>query len=126
RVGAPLELVGIGVRDVTAKRDVDLPAELLTDDLGTLVASADIVVELLGGIEPARSLLLDALAAGADVVTANKALIAAHGPELFQAAETVGAQVNYEAAVGGAIPIIRPLEQSLAGDRVMRVMGIVN
>lgn len=126
RVGAPLELIGIGVRDVAAKRDVDLPRELLTDDLGTLVASADIVVELLGGIEPARSLLLDALAAGADVVTANKALIAAHGPELFRAAETVGAQVNYEAAVGGAIPIIRPLEQSLAGDRVMRVMGIVN
>ncbi|MCR8671683.1 homoserine dehydrogenase [Agrococcus sp. HG114] len=126
RVGAPLELVGIGVRDVHAKRDVELPQELLTDDLATLVAGADIVVELLGGIEPARTLLLDALAAGADVVTANKALVAAHGPELFQAAETVGAQVNYEAAVGGAIPIIRPLEQSLAGDRVMRVMGIVN
>ncbi|WP_306231513.1 homoserine dehydrogenase [Agrococcus beijingensis] len=126
RVGAPLELVGIGVRDVDAKRDVELPRELLTDDLATLVAGADIVVELLGGIEPARTLLLDALAAGADVVTANKALVAAHGPELFQAAETVGAQVAYEAAVGGAIPIIRPLEQSLAGDRVMRVMGIVN
>ncbi len=126
RVGAPLELVGIGVRDVDAKRDVELPRELLTDDLGTLVAGADIVVELLGGIEPARTLLLDALAAGADVVTANKALVAAHGPELFAAAETVGAQVAYEAAVAGAIPIIRPLEQSLAGDRVTRVMGIVN
>ncbi|WP_072313022.1 homoserine dehydrogenase [Agrococcus sp. Marseille-P2731] len=126
RVGAPLELVGIGVRDVDAPRDVDLPRELLTTDLGTLVAGADIVVELLGGIEPARGLLLDAIAAGADVVTANKALVAAHGPELFQAAETVGAQVAYEAAVGGAIPIIRPLEQSLAGDRVTRVMGIVN
>ncbi|KAA6432121.1 homoserine dehydrogenase [Agrococcus sediminis] len=126
RVGAPLELVGIGVRDVDAKRDVELPRELLTTDLATLVAGADVVVELLGGIEPARTLLLDALAAGADVVTANKALVAAHGPELFQAAETVGAQVAYEAAVGGAIPIIRPLEQSLAGDRVLRVMGIVN
>lgn len=126
RVGAPLELIGIGVRDVDAKRDVDLPRELLTTDLAELVASADIVVELLGGIEPARTLLLDALAAGADVVTANKALVAAHGPELFDAAEVVGAQVAYEAAVGGAIPIIRPLEQSLAGDRVTRVMGIVN
>ncbi|WP_347754151.1 homoserine dehydrogenase [Agrococcus sp. ProA11] len=126
RVGAPLELVGIGVRDVDAERDVPLPRELLTSDLGTLIAGADIVVELLGGIEPARTLLLDALAAGADVVTANKALVAAHGPELFDAAEIVGAQVAYEAAVGGAIPIIRPLEQSLAGDRVTRVMGIVN
>ena len=126
RVGAPLELVGIGVRDVDAKRDAELPRELMTDDLDTLVAGADIVVELLGGIEPARTLLLDALAAGADVVTANKALVAAHGPELFAAAETVGAQVAYEAAVAGAIPIIRPLEQSLAGDRVTRVMGIVN
>ncbi|SDS43163.1 homoserine dehydrogenase [Agrococcus carbonis] len=126
RVGAPLELVGIGVRDVDAKRDVELPRELLTDDLETLVAGADIVVELLGGIEPARTLLLEALAAGADVVTANKALVAAHGPELFEAAAVVGAHVAYEAAVGGAIPIIRPLEQSLAGDRVTRVMGIVN
>ncbi len=126
RVGAPLELVGIGVRDPDAPRDVDLPRELMTSDLETLVAGADIVVELLGGIEPARTLLLDALAAGADVVTANKALVAAHGPELFDAAEVVGAQVAYEAAVGGAIPIIRPLEQSLAGDRVTRVMGIVN
>lgn len=126
RSGARLELVGIGVRDVDAKRDVDLPRELLTTDLETLVASADVVVELLGGIEPARSLLLGAIAAGADVVTANKALVAAHGQELFEAAEAVGAQVAYEAAVGGAIPIIRPLEQSLAGDRVTRVMGIVN
>lgn len=126
RVGAPLELVGIGVRDPEAQRDVDLPRELMTSDLQTLVEGADIVVELLGGIEPARTLLLDALAAGADVVTANKALVAAHGPELFDAAEIVGAQVAYEAAVGGAIPIIRPLEQSLAGDRVTRVMGIVN
>lgn len=104
RVGAPLELVGIGVRDVDAKRDVELPRELLTDDLETLVAGADIVVELLGGIEPARTLLLEALAAGADVVTANKALVAAHGPELFEAAAVVGAHVAYEAAVGGGDP----------------------
>lgn len=126
RVGARLELVGIGVRDVDAPRDVDLPRELLTTDLATLAAGADVVIELLGGIEPARTLILDALAAGADVVTANKALVAAHGPELFDAAEIVGAQLAFEAAVGGAIPIIRPLEASLAGDRITRVAGIVN
>lgn len=126
RVGAELELIGIGVRDVASKRTVDLPQELLTTDLERLVAGADIVVELLGGIEPARQLVVSALDAGADVVTANKALVAAHGPELFDAAETVGAQLAFEAAVGGAIPIIRPLEASLAGDRITRVMGIVN
>ncbi|SDH25415.1 homoserine dehydrogenase [Agrococcus jejuensis] len=126
RAGARIELVGIGVRDVDAQRDVELPRELLTTDLARLAASADIVVELLGGIEPARTLVLDALNAGADVVTANKALVAAHGPELFDAAERVGGQLAFEAAVGGAIPIIRPLEASLAGDRITRVMGIVN
>ena len=126
RVGARLELVGIGVRNVDAKRDVELPRELFTDDLEGLVAGADIVIELMGGIEPAHGLLLQALRAGADVVTANKALVAAHGPELYEAAATVGAQLSFEAAVGGAIPIIRPLESSLAGDRVNRVMGIVN
>lgn len=126
RVGARLELAGIGVRNVHAQRDVELPEELLTDDLEKLVASSDIVIELMGGIEPARTLLLGALKAGADVVTANKALVAAHGPELHAAAATVGAQLSFEAAVGGAIPIIRPLEASLAGDRVNRVMGIVN
>lgn len=126
RAGARIELVGIGVRDVDARRDVELPRELLTTDLPRLAASADIVVELLGGIEPARTLVLDALNAGADVVTANKALVAAHGPELFDAAERVGGQLAFEAAVGGAIPIIRPLEASLAGDRITRVMGIVN
>ncbi|WP_144719561.1 homoserine dehydrogenase [Agrococcus jejuensis] len=126
RAGARIELVGIGVRDLDAQRDVDLPRELLTTDLARLAASADIVVELLGGIEPARTLVLDALGAGADVVTANKALVAAHGPELFDAAERVGGQLAFEAAVGGAIPIIRPLEASLAGDRITRVMGIVN
>lgn len=126
RAGAAIELVGIGVRDVDAPRDVELPRELLTTDLARLAASADVVIELLGGIEPARTIVLDALNAGADVVTANKALVAAHGPELFDAAERVGGQLAFEAAVGGAIPIIRPLEASLAGDRITRVMGIVN
>ena len=126
RVGAELELVGVGVRSLDAQRDYDIPRELLTTNLDQLVQSADIVVELMGGIEPAKSLILSAINAGADVVTANKALIAAHGPELFDVATQVGAQIFYEAAVAGAIPIIRPLRESLAGDYIERVLGIVN
>ena len=126
RVGAGLELVGVAVRNLDAKRDTQIPRELLTTDAESLILGADIVVELIGGIEPARSWILQALDAGADVVTANKALLATHGPELFEAAERVGAQLHYEAAVGGAIPIIRPLRDSLAGDRVRRILGIVN
>lgn len=126
RVGARLELVGIAVRNVDAPRDADLPRDLLTTDAERLILSADLVVELMGGIEPARSLITLALGSGADVVTANKALIATHGTELFDLAERVGAQLYYEAAVAGAIPIIRPLRDSLAGDRVDRILGIVN
>ncbi|AMB57950.1 homoserine dehydrogenase [Microterricola viridarii] len=126
RVGAKLELIGIAVRDVDAQRTVDLPRELFTTDAESLILGADVVIELMGGIEPARTLILQALGSGADVVTANKALIATHGPELFALAEQVGAQLNYEAAVGGAIPIIRPLRDSLAGDTVQRILGIVN
>lgn len=126
RAGAGLELVGVAVRDVNAKRDIDIPADLVTTDAESLILGADIVVELIGGIEPARTWILQALNSGADVVTANKAVMANHGPELFAAAEQVGAQLYYEAAVGGAIPIIRPLRDSLAGDRVKRILGIVN
>ena len=126
RVGASLELVGIAVRDVTAERSVDLPPELFTTDAESLILGADIVIELMGGIEPARSYILLAINSGADVVTANKALLAEHGAELFAAADQVGAQINYEAAVAGAIPIVRPLRDSLAGDRVKRILGIVN
>ncbi|MGO1539081.1 MAG: homoserine dehydrogenase [Leucobacter sp.] len=126
RVGARLTLAGIAVRDIDTPRDVELPHELFTTDADQLVLGADIVIELMGGIEPARSLILRALESGADVVTANKALVAAHGPELRAAAEQVGAQLSYEAAVAGAIPIIRPLVWSLAGDQINRVMGIVN
>ncbi|MBO1903021.1 homoserine dehydrogenase [Leucobacter weissii] len=126
RTGAGLQLVGIAVRNIDAPRDVELPRELFTTDAEQLVLGADIVVELMGGIEPARGLILRALEGGADVVTANKALIAAHGPELADAAEQVGAQLSYEAAVAGAIPIIRPLRESLAGDHITRVLGIVN
>jgi homoserine dehydrogenase len=126
RAGAGLELVGVAVRDVDAQRTPEIPRHLLTTDAESLILGADIVVELIGGLEPARSYVLQALNSGADVVTANKALLATHGPELFFAAEQVGAQLYYEAAVGGAIPIIRPLRDSLAGDRVTRILGIVN
>ena len=126
RVGAGLELIGIAVRDVNAERTVDLPKELFTTDAESLILGADVVIELMGGIEPARTYILQAINSGADVVTANKALLAAHGAELFEAADQVGAQLNYEAAVAGAIPIVRPLRDSLAGDRVNRILGIVN
>jgi homoserine dehydrogenase len=126
RAGARLELVGIAVRDLDAKRDVELPQDLFTTDAESLIVGSDIVIELMGGIEPARAYLLQAINSGADVVTANKALLATHGPELFDAADQVGAEVYYEAAAAGAIPIIRPLRDSLAGDRVQRIMGIVN
>ncbi|GAA2748491.1 homoserine dehydrogenase [Amnibacterium kyonggiense] len=126
RVGAPLVLAGVAVRDLTAVRQPSLPKELLTTDAESLVLGAHIVVELIGGTDRARELVLLALESGADVVTGNKALLATHGSELFAAAERVGAQLNYEAAVGGAIPIIRPLRDSLAGDDVRRILGVVN
>ena len=126
RIGAGLDVVGAAVRDVKKQRNQSIPKELLTTDAESLVVQADIVVELMGGIEPAKTLILRALESGADVITANKALLAAHGPELFDAAGKVGAQLYYEAAVAGAIPIIRPLRDSLAGDEVNRILGIVN
>jgi len=126
RAGAGLELVGVAVRDLDAERTPAIPQHLLTTDAEALIVNADIVVELMGGLEPARTYVLQAINSGADVITANKALLATHGPELFEAAEQVGAQLYYEAAVGGAIPIIRPLRDSLAGDRVTRILGIVN
>ncbi|MEY4740592.1 MAG: hypothetical protein RL402_117, partial [Actinomycetota bacterium] len=126
RVGADLELVGIAVRNLDSARNGNLPKELLTLDAESLIKAADIVIELIGGIEPAKSYISLALNSGADVITANKALIAAHGTELFDLAEQLGAQLYFEAAVGGAIPIIRPLRESLAGDKVNKVMGIVN
>ncbi len=128
RVGAPVRLVGVGVRRIDAPRDVEVPEGLLTTDAAGLVArdDVDVVVEVIGGIEPARSLILAALENGASVVTANKALLAEDGPTLFEAAEKAGRDLYYEAAVAGAIPIVRPLRESLAGDRVTRVLGIVN
>ncbi|MDT9595094.1 homoserine dehydrogenase [Nocardioides zeae] len=127
RAGAPLELAGVAVRRLDAAREVDVPAHLLTTDAHALVTSGvDLVVEVIGGIEPARGLILAALESGASVVTANKALLAEDGATLFDAAEKAGRDLYYEAAVAGAIPIIRPLRESLVGDRVTRVLGIVN
>ena len=126
RVGADLILTGIAVRDINAKRPEGVPAELLTTDAESLILGADIVIEVMGGLEPARTYILQALNSGSDVITANKYLLATHGTELFDAAEQVGAQLYFEAAVAAAIPIIRPLRESLAGDRVTRIMGIVN
>ena len=128
RVGAPFELVGIGVRDAGAERSPSVPRSLLTEDLEGLVdrTDVDVVVELMGGIQPARSLLLRALRRGASVVTANKALLAEYGPELYEAADESRADIYYEASVAGAIPLLRPLRESLAGDQVNRVLGIVN
>jgi len=128
RVGAPVELVGIAVRRLGLARGVDIPEHLFTTDAAGLVSRGDIdvVVEVIGGIEPARSLILSALEHGASVVSANKALLAEDGSTMFAAAEKAGRDLYYEAAVAGAIPIVRPLRESLAGDQVTRVLGIVN
>ncbi|GCE76320.1 homoserine dehydrogenase [Cellulomonas biazotea] len=126
RVGAHLDLVGVAVRDVDVERDPVVDRALLTADGTALVEKADVVVEVMGGIEPARSLLLHAIEHGASVVTANKALLAQHGPTLYAAADEAGVDLYFEAAVAGAIPIVRPVRESLAGDHVRRVLGIVN
>ncbi len=126
RVGARLELVGVAVRDVDAERDPVVDRTLLTADGTSLVEKADVVVEVMGGIEPARSLLLHAIEHGASVVTANKALLAQDGPTLYAAVDAAGTDLYFEAAVAGAIPIVRPVRESLAGDHVRRVLGIVN
>src|ERR1700757_5475570 len=126
RVGAPLALRGIGVRRIADDRGV--PVGLLTSDIAGLVSreDVDIVVELMGPVEPARKAILSALERGKSVVTANKALLSISTGELAQAAENAHVDLYFEAAVAGAIPVIRPLTQSLSGDTVLRVAGIVN
>lgn len=121
-----VELVGVGVRTSDPSKYPDIPSVLLTSDFEQLIVGADLVIEVIGGIDPAKGLIELALSSGSDVITANKALLAAHGAELFAQAERVGTEIHYEAAVATAIPIVRPLSQSLAGDRVTRVLGIVN
>jgi homoserine dehydrogenase len=127
RVGAPLELAGIAVRRLSHQRPGLDPALLTTDAVGLATRpDVDIVVEVIGGLDPARSLLLAAMKNGKSVVTANKALLAEQGEEIHAASREHGADLYYEAAVAGAIPLLRPLRESLAGDTVHRVLGIVN
>ena len=127
RAGANLELVSIAVKDSRLKRD-GIPAALITNDAKSIVndPQIDLVIEVIGGIDPAKELILTALKNGKSVVTANKALLAKHGAELYAAADKANVDLYYEAAVAGAIPILRPLRESLVGDHVIRVMGIVN
>jgi homoserine dehydrogenase len=126
RVGIPIELGPVAVRDTGRRRDVQIDG--LTSDAHSVTTDpdVDIVVEVIGGIEPARSLIVEALESGKSVVTANKELVSTHGEELMALARGKGAHLEFEAAVAGGIPIIRPLRESLAGDRVRRVLGILN
>ena len=127
RAGADLELVKIAVRDSKVKRE-GLPSNLFTSDSKSVVTdpTIDLIIEVIGGIEPAKELILSAISNGKSVITANKALLAKHGAELYAAADKANVDLYYEAAVAGAIPILRPLRESLVGDHVLKVMGIVN
>jgi homoserine dehydrogenase len=128
RIGSPVELSGIAVRRPARARNLPVDPALFTTDARELAARPDndVVIEVIGGIEPARSLILSAMEAGASVVTANKALLAERGAELHAAADKFGVDLYYEAAVAGAIPLLRPLRESIVGDKVKRVLGIVN
>jgi homoserine dehydrogenase len=128
RTGAKLEIGRIAVRDVSRDRDLPVGRDMFTDDLDSVVDAddIDIVVEVMGGRDPAGRLVRRALESGKPVVTANKELVANEGPELFDIAERTGVDLQYEAAVAGAIPIIKPMKESLAGDRIRRVVGILN
>jgi homoserine dehydrogenase len=128
RSGVRFELAGVAVQDLSRPRPASIPTALLTDDAKELVErpGVDVVVELIGGVDPARTLVEAALRAGRPVVTGNKALLAEAGPELERLAAGHGVDLLYEASVAGAVPVIRPLRESLAGERVVRVMGIVN
>lgn len=127
RAGAKLELVKIAVKDIKTKRE-GIPSNLLTDDPKSIVndPEIDLIIEVIGGINPAKELILTAIKNGKSVVTANKALLAQSGAELYAAADNANVDLYYEAAVAGAIPILRPLRESLVGDQVLRIMGIVN
>jgi len=128
RTGIRLEVVSVAVRNMSRDRDVQLPEGLLTRDAHAVVSdpSIDLIVEVIGGIEPARELITAALAGGKPVVTANKELLANVGAELYAAADAAGVDLLFEAAVAGGIPVIRALRESLRGEPVSRVMGIIN
>jgi homoserine dehydrogenase len=128
RVGVPVELVRIADIDVTRDRGVALPAGLLTNDAKQVLndPAIDVVIELIGGYDTAKRVILDAIAAGKHVVTANKALLALHGEELFEAASRRGVDMGFEASVGGGIPVIRALTEGLSGNRIESIYGIIN
>lgn len=127
RLGSEIAVTSILVRDPDRQRDPSIPRELLTTDIDDVIGSgARIIVEVLGGYEPARSYMLKALGAGRHIVTANKALLAKHGAEIFRAADEVGRNVIFEASVGGGIPIIRTLREGLAADRIDSIHAIIN
>jgi len=128
RTGVRLEVARVAVRDPARPRSVDLAPGVLTGDAAAVVADpdVDVVVEVVGGLDPARDLVRAALAAGKPVITANKELLARHGAELFVAAADAGVDLLFEAAVAGGIPLMRPLRESLVGERIHRVTGIVN
>jgi homoserine dehydrogenase len=128
RSGVRLEVARVAVHNLAKERDIDFAPGVLTNDADAVVSDphVDVVVEVIGGVEPARSLILTALKAAKPVITANKELLANFGGELFEAAETAGVDLLFEASVAGGIPLMRPLRESLVGERIQRVMGIVN
>lgn len=128
KTGLELEVKRVAVRDLAKSRSFAIPAELLTDEAENLIddPAVELVVEVMGGLDPAGDLVMRALQAGKPVVTANKELVATRGAELIRQAEESGVSLLFEAAVGGGIPIIRPLSESLAGEQITRVLGIVN
>ncbi|MET0663958.1 MAG: homoserine dehydrogenase, partial [Acidimicrobiales bacterium] len=128
RTGLRLEVAKVAVRNMSRERPVELAEGVLTNDAGAVVddPTIDLVVEVIGGIEPARELIVQAVKSGKPVITANKELLANHGAELFAVAEGASVDLLFEAAVAGGIPLIRPLRESLAGEQVHRVLGIVN
>ncbi len=128
RAGCRLQVTRVAVRDLQKDRELPLDAGAFTDDAAAIVddPDVDIVAELIGGVEPARELILRAFAGGKSVVTANKELLANGGKELFEAADAAGVDLYFEAAVAGGIPLIRPLKESLTGERIDRILGIVN
>ncbi len=128
RSGVRLEVARVAVHNLAKERDIEFAPGMLTNDADAVVTDrhVDVVVEVIGGVEPARSLILTALKAAKPVITANKELLANLGGELFEAAETAGVDLLFEASVAGGIPLMRPLRESLVGERIQRVMGIVN
>jgi len=128
RVGVPVEVAKIAVREIARNRGLDIPRSLLTNNASQIVEdpNIDIVVELIGGDEPARALILDAIERGKHVVTANKALLAVHGAEIQDAARRAGVSIGFEASVGGGIPIIKALKEALAANRILSIYGIIN